>query len=131
MYGKEYVNLSPLEMEELKVRELALMERNATNYYRCKIRHQQLYANITTVYAPYITKEMLVMLHHNNDMQMNEAINTSVAKYAPKGKTYYAAGVHNVGKHEFWKRSFHTFNIPLDLDYLTFFMVKMFVLVKS
>ena len=31
-YSREYVNFSPLEMEELKVTELSLMERNATNY---------------------------------------------------------------------------------------------------
>ena len=100
-----------MEIEELEVRALALMERNATNYYRCKIRHQQLYSNIATAYAPYITEKMLVMLHHNNNTQMNESMNTSVAKYSPKGKTYSSlqirvaivAGVHNVGKHEFWK----------------------------
>ena len=62
------------------------------------------------------------MLHHNNNTQMNEAMNTSVAKYAPKVKSYsslqtrvaIAAGIHNVGKHKFWKRAFHIFNIPLD-----------------
>ena len=57
----------------------------------------------------------------------NEAMNHSVAAYAPKGKTYcltpslttrvaIAAGVANVGKKVFWERAFKEFNIPFDTN---------------
>ena len=68
-FGKEHIHFSPNEMEQLKVKELALMERNALNYYRCKIKHAKLYADITAAYTPFITKQMLVMLHHTGDTQ--------------------------------------------------------------
>ena len=68
-FGKEHMHFSPNEMEELKVKEKELMERNASSYYRCKIKHAKLYAEITAAYTPFITKEMLVMLHHTGDTQ--------------------------------------------------------------
>ena len=33
---------SPIEMNELRVRELALIDRNQKGYYRCKVRHAKL-----------------------------------------------------------------------------------------
>jgi hypothetical protein len=124
-FGKEHMHFSPNEMEELKVKESALMERNASNYYRCKIKHAKLYADITAVYMLFIIKQMLVMLHHTGDTQKNEAMNASVAAYAPKGKTYsqtsslttrvaIATGVANVGKYNFWTHAFSEFNITMD-----------------
>ena len=47
---------SPTEMEDLKKRELALIERNDRGYYRCKLKYSILYDEITAAYAPYITK---------------------------------------------------------------------------
>ena len=75
-------------MAALKDRERSIIERNENGYYRCKNKHQKLYRQLSIAYAPYITKEMLSMLNHNFDTQKNEALNNSVAAYAPKSKTY-------------------------------------------
>ena len=116
---------TPIEMNELKRREMALIERNQKGYYRCKVKHAKLYKEMTDAYAPYITKSMLVQLQHNWDTQKNEAMNTSVSCYAPKNKTYsltesldtrvaIAAGVQILGYHDFWRRLFSEFNMEMD-----------------
>jgi len=118
---------TPLEMKELKRRELALMERNQKGYYRCKVRHTKLYKEMTDAYAPYITKSMLEQLQHEWDTQKNEAMNTSVSAYAPKNKTYsmtqsldtrvaIAAGVQILGYYQFWKRIFSEFDTEVDAN---------------
>ena len=40
------------EVEDLKNRESALMERNEKKYNRSKIEHADLYCNISTEYQP-------------------------------------------------------------------------------
>ena len=56
---------------------------------------------------------MLAQCVHEYDTQKNEGMNTCVAKYAPKNKTYcksisletrvkVAAGIYTVGYHFFW-----------------------------
>ena len=116
---------SNTELEDLKRRELALMERNEKGYYRSKLEHAKLYSEISAAYQPYIEAEMLNMLRHPWSTQSNEAMNQSVAAYAPKGKTYsltnsldtrvsIAGSIQIVGYYSFWDQVFHKLNIDMD-----------------
>ena len=51
-------------LDELKEKENFLMERKQVGYYRCKIKHKNAYSKICEAYSPYITRDMLSMLHH-------------------------------------------------------------------
>ena len=73
-------------------------------------------------YAPYITIEALRQVNHPWTTQKNEAMNTSVAAFAPKGKTYsmtnslltrvsIAAGISIAGHERFW------INVAAELDF--------------
>ena len=84
--GEDIFSLA--EIAALKSREKQISERNEMGYYRCKDKHRKLYHDLTKAFAPYITHDMMRMLHHEYDTQKNEALNNSVASYAPKSKTY-------------------------------------------
>ena len=116
---------SNTELEDLKKRELALMERNERGYYRSKLEHAELYTQMSAVYQPYIKEEMLEMLRHPWSTQTNEAMNQSVAAYAPKGKTFsltdsldtrvsIAGSIQIVGYFKFWDQVFRKLNIVMD-----------------
>ena len=49
---------SNTELEDLRKRELALMQRNEKGYYRSKIHHVELYRKMSAAYQPYITEPM-------------------------------------------------------------------------
>jgi hypothetical protein len=83
--------------------------------YRSKVKHAREYEQIKSVLAPYLTDKKLKEIHHPYDSQKNESFNKSSSKYAPKGRTYamtmaltarvcIAAGVGNLGPHEYWTR---------------------------
>ena len=83
-------------------------------YYRSKETDNDLYIALKQAYAKYITKEMLEQCNHNYNTQVNEGMNTSIARYAPKSRHYskstslsirvhIAAAVYNVGYHHFFK----------------------------
>jgi len=83
--------------------------------YRCKVKHAREYEQIKSALAPYLTDAKLKEIHHLYDSQKNESFNKSVSKYAPKDRTYsmtmaltarinIAAGVGNLGPHEYWTR---------------------------
>ena len=95
------------------------------SYYRCKDKHRKLYHDLTQAFAPFITHKMMTMLHHNFDTPKKEALNNSVASYAPKSKTFsltnslhcrvaIAAGVQILGYEDFWSRVFFKFGVDLD-----------------
>jgi len=118
---------STTEPEDMRKRELALMERNEKGYYRSKIEHAELYSQISAAYQPYTTKGMLEQLRHPCSTQENEAMNQSVAAYAPKGNTYYltnsldtrvciAGSIQILGYLKFWTRVFHEPHIEMDLN---------------
>jgi len=56
---------STAEMDGLKKRELALIQRNDRGYYCCKQKHAKLYEEIIAAYVPYIAKKMLAMISHD------------------------------------------------------------------
>ena len=112
-------------MKALKKREEQIFERNDMSYYRCKDRHRKLYNELTQAFAPFVTHEMMAMLHHKYDTQKNEALNNSVAAYAPKSRVYsltnsllcrisIVAGVQTLGYEVFWGDVFSKFGIALD-----------------
>ena len=68
------------------------------------------------------------MLHHEYDTHKNEALNNSVAAYAPKSKTCsltnslqcrvaIAASIQILGYENFWSRIFLSFGIDLDYNH--------------
>ena len=84
-------------------------------YYRCKKKHATMYKQMSEKYQRYITRDMLQMVLHFFDTQKNEAMNTSIMKYAPKSKTYcktlslkvrvcIAASTNCTGHELFWKK---------------------------
>ena len=86
---------------------------NRMGYYRCKVKDKELYEKLCELYKPYITEERIKQCQHEFETQVNEGMNTCVAKYAPKGRHYsksislearvkVAAGIYNAGYHFFW-----------------------------
>ena len=69
-------------MSELKTWEKALFVWSQKGYYWCKVFHKKLYADITNAYASFITRPMLVMIHHKFTTQKNEALNNIIFAYA-------------------------------------------------
>ena len=70
---------------------------------------------------------MMAMLHHLYDTHKNEAMNNSVAAYAPKSKTYsltdsllvriaIASGVQILGYEKFWSGLFTAFHLDVDIN---------------
>jgi hypothetical protein len=84
-----------------------LSEEESKKRYRSKIVHLPMYEKCTALMSRFITRECLAESAHPYHSQTNEALNQSVATYAPKHKNYsktpslkcrvsFAAGVHSV-----------------------------------
>ena len=58
-YSNEDGIFSEVEMDKLRKREIELIQRKTSGYYRCKIRHAKLYVDMKNAYANYITPAML------------------------------------------------------------------------
>ena len=93
-------------------------------YYRCKIKHKKLYEQMKPIWDRLTTEDRLLECMHYFDSQLNEALNTSVMKYARKGRTYcttmsltnrvmIAVGVHNLGFFGYWSRVFLSLGIDM------------------
>ena len=98
--------------------------RKKKGYYRSKIHHAELYLQMKQIYKKLTTDDRLRECMHPYDSQINEAMNTSVAKYARKGRTYcttmsltnrvmLAMGVHNLGYYGFWKLVLESLSIEI------------------
>ena len=134
-YETEDLVFTDSELEDLKTKEQILLERNNRGYYRCRNKHAVVYDKIMQTLEPYLSDENLRQLFHPYHTQHNEALNKSVASYAPKHKTFstteslstrvgIAAGVQILGYHDFWRRVFLNFNIFFD-DHLSKVLTKM------
>ena len=55
---------SPSQLEDLKKRELDIIERKKQGYYRYRIAYADLYNEVKTIYQKYITRDMLEMRYH-------------------------------------------------------------------
>ena len=88
-------------------------EQKKKGYYRCKEKVRELYNSLCELYKPYITEERIEQCQYEFETQVNEGMNTCVAKYAPKGRHYLkmilleamlkvAVGIYNVCYYFFW-----------------------------
>ena len=86
--GLETMVFSTTDLVTLKEKEKLLRAKEEGKYFCSKLDHLILYGKITTAVVPYLTKEKMRMLMHNWSTQINEAMNNSVAAYAPKIKNF-------------------------------------------
>ena len=87
-YGIEQSIFTESELDDMKRKEKALIERGVSGYYRNKVEHREAYDKIVPVLQPYLTIKNFRMLHHQYNTQSNKALNKSVSAYAPKDKNY-------------------------------------------
>ena len=86
---REKIRVSKDEDEIKKDNEkLKEMERTVQSFYRCKVKDKFLYQQMKNTYQPFTNEERLQESLHSYSTQKNEAMNNSVAKYAPKTRTY-------------------------------------------
>ena len=76
------------DLKDIIKKQKAMLVRNEKGYYPCRQRDKQLYDDMMSAYAPYITTEAMKQLNHLWHTQTNEAMNTSVSAFALKGKIY-------------------------------------------
>ena len=123
----ENVVFADTDLDALKEKEKNLREKKANKYYRNKERDAKLYSQLRECYSPHITVEKLTMLCHVWNTQTNEAMNTSVASYAPKTKTFcktksletrvgIAAGIMIVGYEKLWRMIYDELGLEMDND---------------
>ena len=123
--GLETMVFSTTDLEILKDKEKSLRAREEGKYFRSKLDHPILYGQITAAVAPYLASDKLKMLMHNWSTQLNEAMNNSVAAFAPKIKNFsgtlslktrvgIAAGVLALGYLDFWTRIFDELGLAMD-----------------
>ena len=121
----EEVMFSIEDRKKFAEHELSVMRRNSNGYYHCKVKHSELYHQMTLDMAQFISQEMLSMLQHNWSTQINEAMNNSVSSYAPKSRTYsttdslearvnIAAATQVIGYEKFWGKIFNEFQLSMD-----------------
>ena len=86
--------------------------RTTAGYYRSKTLDKDVYEIMLTAYMKYVTDEKLLECCHEYDTNVNECLNSIVARYAPKCKhysksielrarIYVAACIYLVGHHCF------------------------------
>ena len=104
---------SMLPAEKAKQKELQLANKGK-GHYRSMIEDEDLYHQLLDALEPFIKEDMLKMLWHRYDTNVNEAMNRSVSSFAPKDRTFcrtmslqtrvsIAAGVQILGHYRFWK----------------------------
>ena len=93
-------------------------------YYRSKEEHGKLYKQMKRIWMKLTTEDRLEECMHFFTSQKNEGMNTSVGKYARKGRTYcttmsltnrvmIALGTQNLGYYCFWSRVFESLNMDM------------------
>ena len=76
------------------------------------------------IYCQFISEDKLEQCRHGWSTQSNESMNTSIAAYAPKTKTFsktmsltnrtcIAIGVKNMGKLLFWKKIYERLGMEM------------------
>ena len=116
--------LSESNEERLKNIEI---QRTKFSYYRSKTKDSTLSDQMTWCYLPFTTEERLKESLHKFSTQKNETMNNSVAKYAPKTRTYstsisitnrvmIAIGWCNLGFCLFWSRVYNCLGLIMSDD---------------
>ena len=99
---------------------------NKVSFYRCKIKHRKLFERMKKALTRYATPERMSECLHGFRTQMNKCVNNLISYYAPKNKTYgttmalnnrisIVTGIHNLGYHEYWTRSFDSLELSIPL----------------
>ena len=93
-------------------------------YYRSIVKDKALYDQMWEIYSPCILPHRLEESLHTFDTQLNESLNHSISKYAPKYKSLgstmalthrvsVAVGIHNLGHLQFWKEVLEELDINM------------------
>ena len=112
------------EYKDPALEETTENENEFVGYYRCKKKNKKLYKKFKKIYRQFTSEERLRECMHSHNTQLNEAMNTSVSRYARKGRTYcstmsltnrvmIAMGVANAGYFAFWLRVFQLLRLSL------------------
>jgi len=123
--GLETMVFSTTDLVVLKDKEILLRAKEEGKYFRSKLDQPVLYGQITAAVAPYLASDKLKMLMHNWSTQLNEAMNNSVAAFAPKIKNFsgtfslktrvgITAGVLALEYLDFWTRIFDKLGLEMD-----------------
>ena len=115
--------------------EVVPSERKRKGYYRCKENDKELYNSLYELYKPYIIEERIEQCRHEFETQVNEGMNTCVAKYAPKGRHYsksislearvkVASGIYNAGYHFFWTEVMKELDVSVETSVYEFLLTK-------
>ena len=64
------------------------MAKKGKGHYRSMIEDEDLYHQVLDALAPFMKEDMLKMLWHEYDTNVNEAMNRSVSSFAPKDRTF-------------------------------------------
>ena len=97
------------------------------SYYRCKTRHRHMYEKLIDAFEPYAIEDRLEESLHGFETQLNECLNSMVARYAPKNRTYgttmslknrisIVVGTNNKGHFGYWKQIFKHIELYLGHD---------------
>ena len=111
------------------------IQRTKKSYYRSKTKDSTLYEQILGAYLPFTKESRLKESLQNFSTQNNEALNNSVAKYAPKTRTYstsmaltnrvmIAIGTCNLDVSIFWSRVFVDLGLSMNEETKLFLISK-------
>ena len=106
-------------------------EEGSQSFYRNKVHDKKLYDQMWDCYRPFTTITRLKESLHEFDTQKNEAMNTSIAKYAPKTKTYgmtisltnrvmIAVGTNNLGHEKYWTSVYSSMDLKIGTETISF-----------
>ena len=110
--------------EPASVRKEEENKERPKGYYRSKVENGKLYKQMKKIWKKLTTEDRLKECMHPYDSQINESMNTSVAKYARKGRTYcttmsltnrvmISLGVQNLGYFYYWSRVFDSLSMEM------------------
>ena len=106
----------------LRQKELVMIKRNAEGYYRCKVKHSELYEEMTRDMAQFLDPKNAINAPTRLINSKNDTMSQSFASYAPKNKTYskstslltqvhIIAAIQIVGNSALWRMGFRTFGL--------------------
>ena len=123
--GVESMIFTTTDLDALKEKEKNLRAKEDSKYFRSKEIDSKLYKQVMESMRPYLTDDKLKMLQHPWSTQLNEAMNNSIASFAPKTKTFcctmslktrvgIAAAIQGLGYQVFWNRVFQELGLTMD-----------------
>ena len=68
--------------------EQRLQDKVSIGYFRCKVKHEKVYKEMTDIHNTNTSEQQLKMLNHKFDTQGVEAMNKLCLAYANRDETY-------------------------------------------